>query len=57
MVFKTSKKAKFTNLEDSGVLRSDIPGLRISVVSITSTASKASVASMISTASFHKINY
>ena len=57
MVFKTSNKAKFNNLDDSGVLTSDFPGLGISVASMTSTASTASVASMSSTASFHKINY
>ena len=54
MVFKTSYKAKFNNLDDSGVLSSDFPGLGISVASMTSTAS---VASMTSTASFHKIDY
>ena len=45
------------NLEDSEVLISDFPGHRISVVSMTSTASIASVASMTSTASFYKMNY
>ena len=54
---KHQNKAKFNNLDDSGVLSSDFPGLRISVASMTSTASTASVASMTSTASFHKINY
>ena len=39
------------------MLRSDFPGLGISVASMTSAASTASVASMNSTASFHKINY
>ena len=44
-------------LNDSGVLRSDFPGLGISVASMASAASTASVASMTSTASFHKTNY
>ena len=51
---KHQNKAKFNNLDDSGVLNSDFPGLGISVASMISTAS---VASMTSTASFHKINY
>ena len=51
---KHQNKSKFNNLDDSGVLSSDFPGLRISVASMTSTAS---VASMTSTASFHKRNY
>ena len=50
-------KAKFNNLDDSGVLSNDFPGLEISVASMASIASKASVASMTSTASFHKTNY
>ena len=54
MVFKTSNKAKFNSLDDSGVLSNDFPDLGISVASMTSTAS---VASMTSTASFHKIDY
>ena len=56
MVPKHQNKAKFNNLDDSGVLSSDFLGLRISVASMTSTASTASVASMTSTASFHKKN-
>jgi len=51
---KHQNKAKFNNLDDSGVLSSDFSGLRISVASMTSTASTAS---MTSTASFHKRNY
>ena len=54
---KHQNKSKFNNLDDSGVLSSDFPGLWISVASMTSTASTASVASMTSTASFHKRNY
>ena len=57
MVFKNQNKAKFNNLDDSGVLSSDFPGLGISVASMTSTASTASVASMTSTASFHRKKY
>ena len=56
MVFKTSNKAKFKNLDDSGVLSSDFPGPIISAASMTLTASTASLASMTSTASFHKKN-
>jgi hypothetical protein len=58
--FQNKKNHKFNNLDDSGVLSSDFPGLRISVASMTSpasTASVASVASMTSTASFYKRNY
>ena len=47
-------KAKIKNLNDFGVLDSDFSGLRISVASVTSTAS---VASMTSTASFHQKMY
>ena len=54
---KHQNKSKFNNLDDSGVLSSDFPGLRISVASMTSTASTASVASMTSTASFQKKNH
>ena len=54
---KNQNIAKFHNLDDSGVLSGDLSGFRISVASITSTASTASVASMTSTASFHKMNY
>ena len=57
MVFKTSNKSKFNNLDDSEALSSDFSGIIISVASMTSTASTTSVASMASTASFHKINY
>ena len=57
MVSKHQNKAKFNNLDDSGVLSSDFPGLGISVASMASAASTASVASMTSTASFQKINY
>ena len=53
---KCQNKAKFNNLDDSGVLSSDFPCLRISVASMTSTASMASVASMTLNASFHKRN-
>ena len=49
-------KLNSPNLDDPGVLSSDFPGLRIFVVSMTSTASTASVASMTSTASFHIAN-
>ena len=52
-VSKHQNKAKFNNLDDSGVLNGDFLGLRLSVASMTSTASTASVASMTSTASFH----
>ena len=52
---KHQNKPRF-NLDDSGLLSSDFPGLRIFVVSMTSTASTASVASMTSTASFHIAN-
>ena len=51
---KHQKKAKFINLDDSGVLSGDFPGLRVSVALMTSTASTASVASMTSTASFYQ---
>ena len=54
---KHQNKPKFNNLDDSGVLSNDFPGLRISVASMTSTASTASVASMTSTVSFYKRNY
>ena len=54
---KHQNKAKFNNLDYSGVFSSDFPGLRISVASMTSAASTASVASMTSKASFHKRNY
>ena len=54
---KHQNKAKFKNLDDSRVLSSNFPGLRISAASMTSTASTASVASMTSTASFHKNKY
>ena len=50
---KHENKAEFKKLDDSRVLSSDFPGLRISTVSMASTAS---VASMTSTASFHKTN-
>ena len=50
---KHQNKAKFNNLDDSGVLSGDFPGLRISVALMTSTASTALVASVTSTASFH----
>jgi len=52
-VSKHQNKAKFNNLDDSGVLISDFLGLRLSVASMTSTASTASVASMTSRASFY----
>jgi hypothetical protein len=42
MVFKHQNKAKFKNLDDSGVLSSDFPGLTISTASMTLTASTAS---------------
>ena len=48
---KHQNKAKFKNLDDSRVLSSNFPGLRISAASMTSTAS---VASMTWTASFHQ---
>jgi hypothetical protein len=51
---KHQNKAKFKNLDDSRVLSSNAPGLRISAASMTSTDS---VASMTSTASFHKKKY
>ena len=54
---KHQNKAKFNNLDDSGVLSSDFPGLGISVASMTLTASTASVASMTSTASFPQKTY
>jgi len=54
---KHQNKAKFNNLDDSGVLSNDFPGLRVSVASMNSTASTASAASMTSTASFYKRNY
>jgi hypothetical protein len=50
---KHQNKAKFKNLDDSRVISGDFPGLRISVSSMTSTAS---VASMTLTASFYKKN-
>ena len=43
IVFKTSNKAKFKNMDDSGVLSSDFPDPIISAASMTSTASVASL--------------
>ena len=54
---KHKNKVKFKCLDDSEVLSSDFPGLKISAASMTSMASTASVASMTSTASFHQKIY
>jgi hypothetical protein len=51
---KHQNKSKINNLDDSGVLSSDFPGLKIYVASMTSAASAAS---MTLTASFQKKNY
>ena len=53
---KHENKAEFKNLDDSEVLSSNFPDLRISAASVTSTASTALVASMTFTASFHQKN-
>ena len=51
---KNQNKAEFKNRDDTEVLRSNFPGLRIFATSMTSTASTTSVASMTSIASFHQ---
>jgi hypothetical protein len=51
---KHQNKAEFMNLDDSAVISSNFPGLRIFAASMTSTASTTSVASA---ASFHQKNY
>ena len=55
--FKHPNKVKFKNLDESEVLSSDFPGLRISAGWMTSTASTTSVVSMTFAASFHQKNY
>jgi hypothetical protein len=57
LFLKHQNKAEFRNLDDSAVISSNFPGLRIFSASMTSTASTASVASMTSTASFHQRKY
>jgi hypothetical protein len=54
---KLKDKAEYKCLNDSEVLSSDFPGLKISADSMTSVASTASMASMTSTASFHQKIY
>ena len=54
IIFKTSNKAEFNNLDDFHVLTGDFPGFRTSTASMASTASTASVASMTYTTSFHQ---
>ena len=54
---KHPNKAKFNDMDDSEVLRTDFPGLIISAASMTSTASTTSMTSMASTASFHQKIY
>ena len=51
---KHLKKAEFRNLDDSAVVSSDFPDLKIFAASMTSTASTSSMASMTSAASFHQ---
>jgi hypothetical protein len=51
---KYQNKVEFKNLDDSEVLSSDFPDLRISAASVISTASTTSVASMTFTVSFHQ---
>ena len=54
---KLQNKAELKNLDDSEVLSSDFPDLRISAASVTSTALTTSVASITFTASFHQKKY